>query len=494
MNLIEAKNLSKTYGENQVLTDVDFSLSSGEALALIGENGAGKSTLAKILVGSTQPSSGLMMINGKKVVFASPRDALNEGLAFIPQELAYVPDLSVAENILLGQWPSKMGFISEELILEKAKTLINSYNIELKLNQSMHRLKLADRQLVEIMKALAREARIIVLDEPTAALNESESTMLYEILAGLTKRGVGIVYISHRMDEVFRFSDRVDVLRNGQKVISIRTRETTREKLISFMLGRDPEKFSKNTDAVLNNELSLELNNWEHRQNPKLKDFSLTVKSGEIVTIYGVRGSGSEVIAEGLSGLNKNITGKIKVAGAELSPFRSPRDAQKAGISIVPAERKKNGLILILSVTSNITLMIARVISKFGILSLAREKKFASELKKSFDVRCKSLDQMVQRLSGGNQQKVMLASRLATKPSYLVLHEPTRGVDIGARYQIHKFLYDVARSGCAILVVTSDVEEAVAISDKLIVLKDGMKVQALSGEQITQEAAVMLAT
>ena len=204
MNLIEAKNLSKTYGENQVLTDVDFSLSSGEALALIGENGAGKSTLAKILVGSTQPSSGLMMINGKKVVFASPRDALNEGLAFIPQELAYVPDLSVAENILLGQWPSKMGFISEELILEKAKTLINSYGIELKLNQSMHRLKLADRQLVEIMKALAREARIIVLDEPTAALNESESTMLYEILAGLTKRGVGIVYISHRMDEVFR--------------------------------------------------------------------------------------------------------------------------------------------------------------------------------------------------------------------------------------------------------------------------------------------------
>jgi ABC-type sugar transport system ATPase subunit len=357
----------------------------------------------------------------------------------------------------------------------------------------MRHLKLAERQLVEIVKALMRDARMIVLDEPTAALNEQESATLFGILRRLNDKGVGIIYISHRMDEVYRFSDRVDVLRNGRRVASVPPQDTTPAELIAHMLGQEKEDFAR-AGTAREGQVSLRLIGWHNSGLPALDDINIDVREGEIVGLYGVRGSGADLIAEGLAGLRREIAGQIAVAGVTQRVFGSPYAARAAGVAYVPAERKRDGLVLGLPVRRNITLMILRSLSRLGIINDRAEAAVADELVRKFDVRFRGADQPVERLSGGNQQKVLLASRVAARPRYLVLHEPTRGVDVGARVEIHRLLAGVADGGCATLIVTSDVEEAVTVPDRLIVIRDGRIVGELSGYQMTQANAISLAT
>ena len=492
--LFEARGLTRSYGPNRILTEVDFTLAPGESVALIGENGAGKSTFAKIITGVIRPDAGTLAFDGREVVFNAPRDALAAGLAFIPQELAYVPHLTVAENIVLGQWPGRSGLTTPAAIRARAGAACARYGIHFDLDAPMRFLKLAERQLVEIVKALLRDARMIVLDEPTAALNDQESAALFSILRRLNGRGVGVLYISHRMDEVYRFSDRVDVLRNGRRVASVPPRQTTPSSLITHMLGQEKEEFARGAQATTRGAAALALRGWKSSGLPALDDVSLEVQAGEIVGLYGVRGSGADVIAEGLAGLNRDVTGEVMIAGDVRRIFATPYEARAAGIAYVPAERKRDGLVLGLPIRRNITLMVLRSLSRFGVMDGAAERALTDDLVRRFDVRVRAADQPVERLSGGNQQKVLLASRIATKPRYLVLHEPTRGVDVGARVEIHRLLAGVADDGCATLMVTSDVEEAVTVPDRLIVIRDGRIAGELSGSAMTQANAISLAT
>lgn len=491
--LFEAWGLTKSYGPNRILTDLDFTLARGESVALIGENGAGKSTFAKIMTGVTQPDSGVLRFDGADVVFHAPRDALAAGLAFIPQELAYLPHLSVAENIVLGQWPGRSGMTTPGAIRARAQAACNRFGIHVDLDTEMRHLKLAERQLVEIVKALLREARMIVLDEPTAALNDQESAALFAILRRLNAQGVGIVYISHRMDEVYRFSDRVDVLRNGRRVASVPPAQTTPAQLIAHMLGQEKEEFAR-VAPVRQGDSALALRGWRSSGLPALDDVNIAVQTGEIVGLYGVRGSGADLVAEGLAGLHPGITGEIVLDGKARPVFASPYQAIGAGLAYVPAERKRDGLVLGLPIRRNITLMVLRSLGRMGIVDVTREMSLTDDLVHRFDVRFRGADQPVERLSGGNQQKVLLASRIAARPRFLILHEPTRGVDVGARVEIHRLLSGVADAGCATLMVTSDVEEAVTVPDRLIVIRDGRIVGELTGDAMTQANAISLAT
>lgn len=491
--LFEARGLTKSFGANRILTDIDFTLGRGESVALIGENGAGKSTFAKILAGVIRPDSGEMRFDGRKADFASPRDALAVGLAFIPQELAYAPHLSVAENIVLGQWPARRGIATPAAIRAKARAVCERYDVRFDLDAEMRALKLAGRQLVEIVKALARDARMIVLDEPTAALSEQESAALFAILGRLTENGVGVLYISHRMDEVYRFSDRVDVLRNGGRVASVPPRRTTPAALIAHMLGREKPGFARSA-APRAGDAALRLCGWRAGGDRPLRDVSLDLHAGEIVGIYGVRGSGADMIAEGLAGLRPDIAGEIVIDGEARPVFAGPAEARAAGFAYAPAERKRDGLVMGAPVRRNITLMLLGSLARFGFVSDAAERAAARDLVDRFGILCSGDEQPVARLSGGNQQKVLLASRLATRPRYLVLHEPTRGVDVGARAEIHQLLAGLVDAGGATLIVTSDVEEAVTTPDRLIVIRQGRVAGALAGAEMTQANAVALAT
>jgi ribose transport system ATP-binding protein len=492
--LLSVSGISKSYGGYRALEAVDFILQAGQAVAVIGENGAGKSTFAKILAGVIRPDTGSIFLEGEEVHFSSPRDALRHGVAFIPQELAYLPNLSVAENILVGAWPSRLGFTNRAMTLRRARDAALRFGIELDLRRSMAGLTLGERQLVEIVKVLTRRARLIVLDEPTASLSEQESKILFGVLKSLAGQGVGFVYISHRMDEVYRFSDRVDVLRNGAHVAAVAPSETTPAKLIEHMLGQAGERLPDAAPRSGRVEQRLQIVDWRLDGIPALRGVDIGVGGGEIVGVFGLRGAGQELIAEGLAGLHGKIRGGLVVNGRRRRVFTKPRQAGAAQISYVPAERKRDGLVLSLSIQANLTLLILGWISRFGIRSRRLESRRAHALAERLSIRYRSLNQKTGELSGGNQQKVMVGSRLARQPTVFVLQEPTRGVDVGARLEIHKFLRELAVGGAAILLVTSDVEEAVLVSDRLLIMREGAVAAELSGAAKTQSQALAIAT
>lgn len=491
--VLEARNLGKSYARHDVLRGVDFKVHPGESVAVIGENGAGKSTFVKMLAGVIRPDEGEILIDGARVTLQSPRDALARGVAFIPQELAYVPELTAAENIVLGQWPNQAGVTSAQAIRRRAEAEVARFGLDVDVRQRMSSLKLADRQLVEILKALARKARLILLDEPTASLTDAESQVLFRVLRSLCEQGVGIVYISHRMDEVFRFSDRVDVLRNGALVRSAPTASATPADLIAAMLGQAAEQYEA-TGAEETGQPMISLENWTSDVAPQLQNLNLTVRAGEMVGLFGIRGSGTDLVAEALAGRAAHINGRLTIDGRSRPIFQSPREAVRAGLAYVPAERKRDGLLLSFPIRQNLSLFLLNTLARVGFIQRAREESLAKRLINQFNIRCRDSRQLVEQLSGGNQQKVMLASRLVRDPKIVVLNEPTRGVDVGARLEIHRFLRDVAERGAAILLVTSDIEEAVAVSDRLLVMRDGAIQGELLGAEKTQGQALRLAT
>jgi ABC-type sugar transport system, ATPase component len=491
--VLRATRLAKSYGGHLVLKHVNFSIAAGEIVAVIGENGAGKSTFAKIVAGVVHADSGEMQVQGRSVDFQSPRDALRMGIAYIPQELAYLSNRTVADNILIGRWPHRAGVTSDATIVSTATAEAGKFGIDLHVKWRMSDLTLAERQLVEIVKALARSSQVLVLDEPTASLTSGESRKLFGILRQLVKTGLSVIFISHRMDEVFEVSDRVVVLRNGDVVGDVATAATTRSQLIGFMLGAAAEELGEQREKRSFTEPALQLLGWSWTGEPPIHDLNLTVHRGEIVTLFGLRGSGGEAIAEGLAGRNSKFSGKVVVEGREFPVFRTTTASARAGIGYLPAERKRDGLVMPLSVQANLSLVVVRSLSRLGWLRPAAERALAEQMRDTLQIRLRSLSQPVATLSGGNQQKVVLGSRLLARPRVLVLQEPTRGVDVGARYEIHHYLRSIAQQGTAVLWVTTDVEEAVLVADRLVVLREGVIVAELTGPAKTQGQAVALA-
>ena len=470
---ITLRQLGKSYGGQSVLHDVSFSLLPGQITALLGENGAGKSTLAKILAGAVAPDMGEIYIGNERLRFDSPREALMSGFAFIPQELIYAPRMTVAENICLGRWP-RSGFITtNNRMLKASAEEASSLGFDLPMRAEMLSLSFADQQSVEIVKAMSRQSQLIILDEPTAALNSEQSERLLDIMRGVAAGGTSIVYISHRLDEVFRACTDVQVLRNGSLVFSGSVADTRPAEVIRHILGRDETVRQKSSGTMTIEAPILEVLSLVREDYPQLRDVSLNVGKNEIVGLYGLSGSGAETIAETLGGLHTDVSGSLTIAGKSWPIPKSPRDAMKASIGYMPADRKIQGLVATMSVKASLSLLVMRSLGRFGFLRLKTEDERARNLARVTMLRSRSLNQVVSELSGGNQQKVLMGSRIASAPATLVLHEPTRGVDIGARVELHNILRKMADSGTGQLVVTSDIEEAVTICDRLLILREG---------------------
>ncbi len=491
---IRATRLAKSYGGHLVLKHIDFAAEPGSIVAVVGENGAGKSTLAKILAGVVHPDAGEVSVGGRRVTFQSPRDALRMGIAYIPQELAYLPNLTVADNILLGRWPHRVGMTTGAAVEAAANSEVRRFGIDISVERAMSSLTLADRQLVEIAKALTRSSTVLLLDEPTASLTNSESKNLFRVLRQLAAKHLAVIFISHRMDEIFEVSDRVVVLRNGEVVGDSSTSEITRSELIALMLGQAAQELHETHVPKAAGSPVVELTGWMSSTEPRLRNFNLSVGRGEIVCLFGLRGCGAEAVAEALAGRRPTVEGTVVIDGKSCAVFGKPSLARRAGIGYVPPERKRDGLVMPLSVQSNLSLMVLRSISTFGVLRSRLERRLEQQLRTRLRIKYDSASQTVATLSGGNQQKVLLASRLAANPKVFVLQEPTRGVDVGARYEIHQYVRSLAAQGTPVLWVTTDVEEAVLIADRLVVMRDGAVVAELAGGSKTQGAALEAAT
>jgi ribose transport system ATP-binding protein len=491
--LLDISGLTKQYGRHRVLDQVSLAVTAGETAALLGENGAGKSTLAKILAGAVKPDQGQIRVDGSEVSFATPRDALTHGIAFIPQELVYVPELTVAENIMLGRWPRRLGVTSQMRVRRQAAAEVKRYGFRIPLDRQMSKLSLAQQQTVEILKAVARQSRIIVLDEPTAALNSDDSQQLLDLMTDLAQKGVGVIYISHRLDEVFRACRSVHVLRNGQLAHSSLVQETTPREIIQHMLGRRTDEAVVPKQKVEHSNFVLELRNWQRTEAPSLSDVSLQVHEGEIVGLYGVRGAGAETIAETLGGLHSDVQGEIIVGGRPLHGLHNPVASRRAGIAYVPADRKSQGLVLTLPIVQSLSMTVLRSLSRIGFVARRRERDVGKRLAREVRLRARGLSQTVGELSGGNQQKVLVGSRLASQPNVLVLQEPTRGVDVGARVEIHRLLRKLADDGTGALLVTSDIEEAVILSDRLLIIRDGALVHEVQHPTLMSQAEALRA-
>ena len=491
---LAATSISKRYGPMLALKNVDLTVGRGEIVAVIGENGAGKSTLSKVLSGAIRSDTGELRLDDELLHVTSPRAALRAGIAYIPQELAYLPNLTVAENLLVGRWPSRLGFTNKVAVRREAIRLADRFGIQLDVHKPIVEMALAERQLVEILKALARNAKVLTLDEPTASLTSEEAMNLFRVLRNLAATGVAIIFISHRLDEIFEIADRIVVLRNGAVVAVTPTAETTPLQLIDHMLGAEAASADRTLGGrSAGEEPVLSVRGWSRPGWPRITDLSLELRKGEVLGLFGQRGSGADLVADGLGGRVSGFRGLTIVHGRPQGTFATPRRAREAGIAYVPPERKRDGLLMDRTIQENLSLLEMRKFSRLGFMNNLAERKMAEQWRDILQVRCRSVAQRISSLSGGNQQKVLLGSRLVSRPALLVLNEPTRGVDVGTRAQIHRYLKDEARRGTAVLWVTSDVEEAVLVSDRILVMRDGRLVGELTGSSISQARALALA-
>jgi rhamnose transport system ATP-binding protein len=483
---VDLRGISKSFAGIKVVSDVSFNIRPGEVHALMGENGAGKSTLIKIMAGLHQPDEGQILINGRQVRFSSPRDAHAAGIATVHQELLLFPELTVAENIFLGQTPkTPLGMIDWPSMRRRARSLLDSLDSsDLDIDQKVATLSVGNRQRIEIARALAQDARVLIMDEPTAALAEHDVQRLMGIVRNLRQRGVAIVYVSHRMPEIFALADRVTVLRDGHHVATRPVCDVDEPTLVSMMVGRSidrlyPAKQGHDGDIIL------ELRRVSHKS--VVRDISLKLRQGEILGLAGLVGSGRTETALTIFGITPATEGQILI---EDRPVRiaSPEDARNLGIAYIPEDRGQQGLIRIQSIAENIALANLERLTRGLIVDMRRVIEEARLAIAKFGIRARGPDQLVRQLSGGNQQKVVLAKWLATKPRILIMDEPTRGIDVGAKAEIHLLMRKLAGEGMAILMISSELPEVLGMSDRILVMNGGHIVDEFKKADATAEA------
>ena len=483
---LEVRDIEKSFPGVRALSGVSYDVRAGEVHALMGENGAGKSTLIKIMSGVVQPDKGAILVDGVETKLAGPDDARRAGVATIYQELLLFPELTVAENIFLGHAPKgRFGRIDLAAMRERARSLIASLEIDdLDPDEAVGRLSVGNRQRVEILRALSHDARVLIMDEPTAALTEADVRRLFDIVRRLRARGVGVVYISHRMDEIFEISDRVTVLRDGAFIGTRATPQTNSGELVEMMVGRRIEALFPKIVAPLGDAV-LEARDLVAK--PHTRSVSLTVRAGEIVGLAGLVGSGRSELAQTLFGITPAESGEIKLAGRAVT-IRSPAEARAFGLAYVPEDRGSQGLVRPMSVKHNFSLAGLNRLTWLGFIDRAAELKLAQDAVKQFDVKTSTLDEAAGRLSGGNQQKIVLGKWLANKPRLLILDEPTRGIDVGAKAEIHRLMSELAGEGVAILMISSELPEVLGMSDRVLVMREGRIVAEFPRAEATSRA------
>jgi rhamnose transport system ATP-binding protein len=483
-------NVSKRFAATQALADVSLELLPGEIHGLVGENGAGKSTIVKVLAGIHQPDSGSVLLDGKPVLLHGPAHARALGIATVHQEPRLFPDLTVAENVFMGHTPTgRMGSINWRQMRKSADAIFESLNVRLDSAAVVRGLSMADQQLIEIAKALSVEARVLILDEPTASLSAHEVERLFAIVRQTRDRGVAVLFVSHRLEEVFELCDRATVLRDGRHVITAPTSEFTAADLVRHMVGRTVSLFPRSAAKI--GEVLLDIRGLTRLGS--FRDVSFSVRSGEIVGLAGLVGAGRTEVARVLFGLDKADAGEVFLDGKKVS-FKTPSEALGAGVAYVPEDRHLDGLVSGFSIAENMTLPIMPRLFPRLLTSKSKERKLAGGYSERLRIRSTGVDELVEALSGGNQQKVVIAKWLATTPRVLILDEPTRGVDIGAKVEVHRIISDLAAAGLGIILISSELPEVLAMSDRIIVLHEGRKSAEIPRSDATEERVMYAAT
>ncbi|MXQ47889.1 ATP-binding cassette domain-containing protein [Streptococcus pneumoniae] len=487
---IEMRNISKSFGNNKVLEKIDLDLQSGQVHALMGENGAGKSTLMNILTGLFPATKGTIIIDGKEMAIANPQEAEEFGISFIHQEMNTWSDMTVLENLFLGrEIKNSFGLLNQKAMKEKANQAFERLGVSIPLNAEIGKLSVGQQQMIEIAKSLLSEVSILIMDEPTAALTDRETESLFSIINSLKAQGVGIVYISHRMEEIFRITDLITVMRDGLVVDTTPTNETTSDELVKKMVGRELEDYYPDKTAKIG-EVSFEVS---HLSGNDFEDVSFQVRKGEILGFSGLMGAGRTEVMRAIFGIDTLKSGQIKIDGQEVS-IANPVQAIEKGIGFLTENRKDEGLILDFSIKDNMTLPSTRDFSKHGFFDDKTSTEFVNQLIERLRVKSGTPKLPVGNLSGGNQQKVVLAKWIGIAPKILILDEPTRGVDVGAKREIYQLMNELAERGVPIIMVSSDLPEILGVSDRIIVMHEGRISGELSQSEANQELVMQLAT
>ncbi len=490
--LLEVRGVTKRFPGVVALHQVDLSLGQGEVLSVIGENGAGKSTLMKILAGVQLPDEGQTILDGKAVVIDSCKKATDLGISLIHQELNLSDNLSVGANIFLGREPRRLGMINNRIINEKSAAVLEKIGLNVSPDTLVRTLSIGQQQLVEIAKAVSSNARVIIMDEPTSSLSTGETERLFEVVGDLKSRGVSIIYISHRLAEVKLLSDRVLVLRDGENAGTLQREAVTHDAMVQMMVGRDVSQYYALSPHE-RGENVLDVKNLVTPAWPKHK-LNFSVHSGEIVGISGLVGSGRTELLRVLFGVDRAVDGTIALKGKTVQ-LQTPLDAINAGMALVPEGRKEQGLVIEMSVRENVSLAgLWRNRLKLGTLNRSKETEDTREMIDRLNIKTPNDRQVVRYLSGGNQQKVVLGKWLTMQPDILLMDEPTRGIDIGAKEEVYKLMESLARSGMAILFVSSELEEILGMSDRVLVMHEGQMTGELQRSELTEEAVMHLAT
>ncbi|QIP16211.1 sugar ABC transporter ATP-binding protein [Spirosoma aureum] len=489
--ILQVRGLTKTFSGVTALDNVQLNLRKGEVHALMGENGAGKSTFMKILIGLLRPDSGEIIFEGDQLSTKNVSESLKKGISMIHQEILIVPELTVAQNIFLGREMTRLmpGWLDDQRIYKQAEVILSQMGVAINARTKMKYLSVAEMQMVEIAKAISNDAKVIIMDEPTSAISDKEVATLFAIIKELTRKGVAIIYISHKMDEIFAISDTITVLRDGQYIATKSASAIDTNSLIAMMVGREIDSLFPVTTARKGEEI-LSVKNLS--RDGKFSGISFAVRAGEILGIAGLMGAGRTEIARAIFGLDRLDHGEIRVKG-ELVNINSPQDAIRQGIGYVSEDRKGLGFVPNLSVKDNITLSSLLKHRKGLFIQKKSELGAASDMVGSLQIKTSSIDQKVANLSGGNQQKVVIGKVLLSSPAVIILDEPTRGIDIGAKFEIYKLINQLVAKGLAVIMISSELPELVGMSDRILVLSMGEQTAVLSKEEATQEAIMAYA-
>ena len=485
---LQVQNLSKSFGPTKAVQGVSFDLELGEVLALVGENGAGKSTVVKMLTGIHAPDAGQILVSGQAIILHNPQDAWKKGITAIHQETVMFDELSVAENLFIGRHPTRgrLGLVDWKKLLSDAEAVLGRIDAKIAPDTPLKDLSVAQKHLVQIARALSQEASVVIMDEPTAALSKAEIEDLYRVVRGLKVGGKAVLLITHKFDEVFALADRYVVLRDGEKVGQGNIAETNSDQLIRLMAGREVgDIFPKDQASV--GEVLLEVQNFSHPT--EFEHISFSVRKGEILGFYGLVGAGRSEVMQAIFGLNPRARGSVSIAGKSIH-IKSPSDAVRAGLVYVPEDRQRNGAILPMSILHNITLpTLSRIIGGF-LLRRGREEAVAMQYSSRLSLRAAHLDQNVSELSGGNQQKVVISKWLASEPQIIILDEPTKGIDVGAKAAVHSFMSELVQKGMAVVLISSELPEVMNMADRIIVMREGRMVGEFAAKQASAEAIV----
>ena len=488
---IEMRGINKSFGSNQVLKDAGFVLQDGEVHALMGENGAGKSTLMKILTGVYTKDAGTVLVDGQEVNYKNPQEAEKAGIVFIYQELNVLFDLTVEENLFMGkEITKKFGVCDKKAMRAKAQEVMDRMGVHIPVDAVMSDLSVGQQQMVEICKALMVDAKVLIMDEPTAALTASETEVLFEVIKSLRAKGVSIVYISHRMEEIFELCDRITILRDGSYIGTRFIKDITMDDIVQMMIGREIGERYPKREAVIGQEV-LRVEGLTHSK--MFRDVNFSVRAGEVLGVSGLMGAGRTEIMQAIFGNLPTVSGKIFIDGKEVS-IRNPRQAIAAGIGFITEDRKTEGLLLEKSIAENIELANLGKVSNKSVLSVKKGVELVKQGIQEFRIKCFGPEHECGNLSGGNQQKVVLAKWIYTDPKILILDEPTRGVDIGAKKEIYSVINEMAAKGVAVIMVSSELPEVLGMSDRIMVVHEGKVTGIIDGATADQAKVMTLAT